>query len=458
MSLERVEPLDWRYSAAIVGLNEYLEWINASEWQLQSEYLEYNPELITESNYLRFVEHKYPDDMHHLLAEELIEVETPSEEQIKLVNEKLTANTVLKKIFGKTKYDGGNREQIKKLIDDNREEIIKETYRNKVNLYRNYCNTNQLFEPGKNCCRLLGYYVDLPKKGKSVSYNFEMANFVSEDTQIFDFIPFAFCGERDFYFINDNSNLKELIRTNTTLQNKIKDARENTKQEGKSIDSRQIFFQAIIESKDFLHHDIEVIHKDIEKTHFETLYLRKKSMDILQKFNEGKADKKPYKAFCFKVKINDKFYLDVFKEAMNCIVNLVLTDELINYFLKNNTNGNYTYVLYQLIKVNLWVKGETEEMTIGNKMAYACAKAIAEKKDKVPDNKLISFRQKLTSALTFEDYDRFCDILLNLSNYADEPLDFAYSLFEDFEKNKELAYTFVTALRRDDRKKVEEAK
>ena len=48
-------------------------------------------------------------------------------------------------------------------------------------------------------------------------------------------------------------------------------------------------------------------------------------------------------------------------------------------------------------------------------------------------------------------------ILLNLSNYADEPFDFAYDLFEDFEKNKELAYTFVTALRRDN-KNVEEAK
>lgn len=78
---------------------------------------------------------------------------------------------------------------------------------------------------------------------------------------------------------------------------------------------------------------------------------------------------------------------------MNCIVNLILTDEWINYLLKNNANGNYTYVLYQLIKVNLWIK-EDAEMEIGNKRAYGCAKAVAKKKDKVPDNKLISFRQK----------------------------------------------------------------
>ena len=456
MGLERIEPLDWRYSAAIVGLKEYLTWVGASNWKLQDEYLEYNPESITESDYLKFVEQKYSDDMHHVLAEELLLEEEPSEEQIKLINEKLTANTVLKKIFGKIKYDGTNREQIQELIEENREEIVKETYRNKVNLYRNYCNTNQLFEPGKNCCRLLGYYVDLPKKGKSISYNFDMANFVYEDTPIFDFIPFAFCGERDFYFINDNVDLRELVKTNKILQEKIKKARENARQEGKTIDSRQIFFQTIIESKDFMYHDIEIIHKNVEKTHFETLYLSKKSLDILQKLNGEKTDKKRYKAFCFKIKINDNYYLDVFKETMNCIVNLILTDEWINYLLKNNANGNYTYVLYQLIKVNLWIK-EDADMEAGNKRAYGCAKAVAKKKDKVPDNKLISFRQKLTSALTFEDYDRFCDILLNLSNYADEPFDFAYDLFEDFEKNKELAYTFVTALRRDN-KNVEETK
>ena len=121
-------------------------------------------------------------------------------------------------------------EQIQELVEENREEIVKETYRNKVNLYRNYCNTNQLFEPGKNCCRLLGYYVDLPKKGKSISYNFDMANFVYEDTPIFDFIPFAFCGERDFYFINDNVDLRELVKTNKILQDKIKKARENARQ------------------------------------------------------------------------------------------------------------------------------------------------------------------------------------------------------------------------------------
>ena len=52
-----------------------------------------------------------------------------------------------------------------------------------------------------------------------------------------------------------------------------------------------------------MYHDIEIIHKNVEKTHFETLYLSKKSLDILQKLNGERTDKKPYKAFCFKIKI-----------------------------------------------------------------------------------------------------------------------------------------------------------
>lgn len=47
---------------------------------------------------------------------------------------------------------------------------------------------------------------------------------------------------------------------------------------------------------------------------------------------------------------------------------------------------------------------------------------------------------------------------LNLANYADESFSFAYDLFEDFEKNKEVAYTFVNALRRENTETVKEDK
>ncbi len=75
--------------------------------------------------------------------------------------------------------------------------------------------------------------------------------------------------------------------------------------------------------------------------------------------------------------------------------------------------------------------------------AYACAKAVV---GAIPENKYKAYRQKLTSAVVFKDYDRCCQILLRLSIYSGVTFDFVYDLFEDFEKNKDVIYTFINAL------------
>ena len=76
--------------------------------------------------------------------------------------------------------------------------------------------------------------------------------------------------------------------------------------------------------------------------------------------------------------------------------------------------------------------------------AYAGAeKAAAVLRGRNQGNKISSYRTKLLSALLFHDYSRFSEILLSLSNYADVYFPFAYELFEDFEANKDAAYTFV---------------
>ena len=67
----------------------------------------------------------------------------------------------------------------------------------------------------------------------------------------------------------------------------------------------------------------------------------------------------------------------------------------------------------------------------------------------IEDNKqkkITSYRNKLISSLSFKDYDRFKTILLQLSSYSGVTFDFAYNLFDDFEKNKNIAYAFVNAL------------
>ena len=86
------------------------------------------------------------------------------------------------------------------------------------------------------------------------------------------------------------------------------------------------------------------------------------------------------------------------------------------------------------------------------KGAYACAKKVVEV---LPDNKVATYRQKLISTIIFKDYDRANQILLQLSNYSGIEFGFVYDLFENFEDNKDLVYTFINALVKDN-KKVEE--
>ena len=189
-----LEPFDWRYSAAIVGLRKYLEWLGVEESDLTitEESLEYNKKYFNRRDFLKFAEFYFKNEMHHIAIEEILEEENPSETQIAYVNEKMKANKILKDLFKKIKFDGQNQAEIKKIINENREEIIYKTFQNKSNLYKNYCNPNQLFKDRQECCRLNGYYVDMPKKGKSISYAFDKLNYVGNDIPEFDFIPFAF--------------------------------------------------------------------------------------------------------------------------------------------------------------------------------------------------------------------------------------------------------------------------
>lgn len=434
----RLEASDWRFSAAILGLIKYLRY-HDFEYDLDDDYLLYKSEDISEEKYLEFVEYKYGDELHHKLVENILSNEDISDEQIKLVNEKLVGNTIMKKVFNKIKFDGSNKDEILDIIKKNKNEIIKETYKYKPNMYRNYCNTNQLFNEDKDYCRLLGYTVDAGKKGKSTGYNFKTSSFVGEDIKEFDFIPFAFIGDREAFFINDNLTIKRLERSNIELEKKVK---LGLNSDNKIIDTRQALFKGIIESSDFIDYDVEVIFKDIDKGYFETLYIRKESIDILKKI-------KDYKVFCSSYKLETGEWINIQKDITKSILNNILVDEYIELFLKEK---NKNYVVSQLININVLIRGD-KEMKDRLKGAYACAKQVVEV---LPQNKIDSYKQKLTSSIIFKDYDRVCQILLQLSNYSNIEFGFVYDLFESFEDNKDLAYTFINALSKNKDEKTNE--
>lgn len=453
---------EWRYSAASLGLMKYFDFLEVPliEKEIESfiheeivkelqeqvmtvyekatgfEYLCFSKELLKEEDYLNFVRDVYAKDLYHFLIREQLKKSAFTEDEVKEINTWVTGNTVMKSVFGKIKFDGENRDEILKIIEDNKDHLTKESFRYKKNLYAGYANTHQLFSEGGDSCRLVGYTIDMGKKGRSSAYNFNTKTNTSVDTILFDWIPFAFIGDREAFFINANYSLKQLKQMNVFLTTQVnKDTDEN---KNKNQNVRYSLFNSMIYFSGFINFDVEVIYKNRERDFFETLYIRKESMKILKSM--GKID---YKAFCFSLKITKNYYVDIQEKVTNCILNLVLTDELIELFLKQKNSNEH--LISQFIEINWLIRKGREMMKKKMSGAYACAKEVVKK---IPDNKIKSYRQRLTSAIVFKDYDRVCQILLQLSNYSNVSFHFAYDLFEDFESNKDIAYTFINALRR----------
>ena len=84
----KLESSDWRYSAAIVGLIKYFDY-HQIEYKVEHDFILYNGKDIDENKYLEFVEHNYGEELHHKLVEDILLQEELSEEQIKILNEKL---------------------------------------------------------------------------------------------------------------------------------------------------------------------------------------------------------------------------------------------------------------------------------------------------------------------------------------------------------------------------------
>ncbi|MBU5487887.1 type I CRISPR-associated protein Cas8a1/Csx8 [Clostridium sp. MSJ-8] len=431
-----IEASDWRYSASICGLIRYFRF-HDMQYRIDEDTLYFNSEDIIEEKYLDYVEYSYADNMPHKNLESRLSSEEFTSDDIKDINDILKANSIMKKLFKGIKFDGENKEEILKIAQEHRYEIIKETYRNKLNLYRNYCNENLLFSEEKTSSRVVGYYIDMGKKSRSVSYNFDTSKLSLTDSRYFDFIPFAFCGNREMFFINDNSSLDMLISTNLTLESKLKKPNE----EGNKQSSRSIFFNSIIESTDFIDYDVEVITKNIDNGFFETLFIRKDSIEIFNKLK----DSIDYKALDSSCKINENYYISAMNEAIDAILNQYYLDRTIELFIKNKRS----YVATQLIKINSLIKKGGENMNQAMNSAYMCAKDVTQKLiQKKAENKIDSYKQKLLSSVIFKDKERTCHILLQLSNYSNVYFGFANDIFEDFDGNKDALYTFINALGR----------
>lgn len=420
----RLYPSDWRFSASIVGLCLFFDYSNI-DYITTDDYIEYEKIDIDESfkkNYLIFAENYFSEYMHHKIIENLLVNDEINEENIKIINEKLKANTIMQTVFKGMKFPPENVTIIKNLIDSNRLELIEKTFATGKNLYAKYSNSGKMFSENGKLCRLLGYYEDTGRKSKSLAYNWNNDTFVYSDDVEFDFIPFAFSKSRESFFINNNMSVNELIKTQKNLQNDLKIERS----------PRKLLFH-FKKSINFLDYNVEIIAKTMDNEYFETIYVRQKALDIFEKIDELSYDvlTKPCKC--------GTDYIDIEKNVTNNIINNIFLDNLI---IKLFRFDDKSYLVGNLIQINILMyggKNMNEKIQKARQTAYIV-------KQNLEENKLKSYRQKLISAVSFNDYDRFCKILLQLSDYSGVIFEFAYDLFDNFDENKNVAFAFVNGL------------
>lgn len=451
-------PIEWRFSAALVGIVKYFEFVEHTEGHVLYEktrkgedlqvykdiggYIEgikYNQRDITEERYLLFCEDYFSDEFPHIHVKETLGKQSYTEEQISFINKELKANTVMKKVFNDVKFDGTNDNVILETIENNQLEIIRETYRYKTNLYRNFSNTNRLFTDANPHCRLLGYDLDENRKSRSVAYQFDKDTFVAQDMIEFDFIPFAFPNTPTSFFANNNYNIDVLRKTNEEIKAVMEEKviiRDNKIEYGKC---KTRLIKGLIHSDDFMDYDVEVIMKDRgDDKCIESFYINHKSIKKLKKIYETYN-------ISFSYKYSYNYWLVVEEELVDCCIKGIFLDDLLERLLViscDREHANAFFVINNLIKINVDWKGEPNMNDV-----IARAKNIGYfVGQKIEKNKAKSYKNKLTNAIISHDYDRVLEIMLQLSGYIGEEIRTIYDIIDNKDNYSDIAICFTNAL------------
>ncbi len=451
-------PIEWRFSAALVGIVKYFEFVEHAEGFVLYEktrkgedlqvykdiggYIEgikYNQCDITEERYLLFCEDFFSDEFPHIHVKKMLGEQSYTEEQISSINKELKANTVMKKVFNDIKFDGTNENVLLETIENNRFEIIRETYRYKTNLYRNFSNTNRLFTDSNPHCRLLGYDLDENRKSRSAAYQFDKDTFVAQDIIEFDFIPFAFANTPTSFFVNNNYSIDVLCKTNDEIKTVMEEKvviRDNKIEYGKF---KTRLMKGLISSNDFMDYDVEVIMKERgDDKCFESFYINHGNMKRLKKIYET------YNV-SFSYKYSYNYWLVVEEELVDCCIKGVYLDDLLERLLViscDKEHANAFFVINSLININVDWKGVpkmSDVISRAQKTGYAVGQ-------KIEKNKAKSYKNKLTNAIISHDYDRILEIMLQLSGYIGEEIKTIYDIIDNKDDYSDIAICFTNAL------------
>lgn len=461
-------PTEWRYSAAIVGLIRFFDFIEQTEGKKLYTYTNnedkdryaaysdicgyiqgilYNSTDLTEERYLLFCENWYDREFQHRNVEALLtHIKKFSQDNINNINSYLngtSSNTVMKKIFKSIKFDGTNTDTILNLIDEHRLEIIKETFRYKTTMYRNFANTNKLMSDTNPHCRLLSYDLDENRKSKAASYYFDTSTFIASDIYEFDFIPFAFTYTKIGFFVNSNTSIEALVKCNNQLKEKM-DVEEQIINNRVIRDGDQTkLIKAMLHSDDFLNCDVEIIFKDREQESFDTMLIRKQALQRLKKIYDNYNLRYVHK-------YNYNYWLNVEEELIRCCLNYTYLDKLLEQLLllsRMDTESRTIQIIQPLVQINMEWKGVNQTMqdTIerAKKVGYYIGKTIKEKNG---ENKVKSYKNKLINATVSHDRERVLEIMLQLSGYTDGEISTIYDILDNPDNWSDIAISFTNAM------------
>ncbi len=462
----RIEPSDWRFSAAMVGLVRYFE-NQHLPYVTEGRYLFYNfndvdlSQAETERGYLKFVETRFIKLMHHVKVRQLLSENSGENIDIKEVKDRLNGNVVMKKFFKDFKEPLEEKETILALIEENSSEIIRETFINDKSLkndiygYGKFANMALYGKESQQRCRLWGFYVDKERKTKSLGFNFDKNAATVTDYMEFDYIPFAFSQGRESIFVNNNVSVSCLMKSNNDVDNYLQNIEDTDKRVWNNI------FYQMGQGSAFVSQDVEIILKRTKEESYHTILLRQTAIKIFKKLRannkQGINDTPLDKLLRVVVKVADDYYINYSQEITNAILNEVFLDDMIEQLFKlDNVRDNVNITGFrqeQLIRINVemyrYLKN-MEGIMETNKYLFGAYVAAQEVKNyflgNKLENKMCGYRQKLTSSIVAKDYDRFIEIMLQLSSYTEIAFPFLHELIKDFEGNKNLAYEFINNL------------
>lgn len=448
----KIEPSDWRYSAAIVGMIRFFQYRNIA-YKVEGRYLYYNIEDISgdindDRDYLYFAEKWFSDKMHHKEVDIRLNKSGFSKDEISEINKKLEANSIMKKVFKGVKFDGTNNMLIKDLIEGNRAEIIANTFCNAKSGYAKFINNSKYRSKKGDVCRLQGFYVDTGRKTKSIAFCFDKDARTFNDEIEFDFIPFAFSRSGTSIFINNNTSIDYLMNSNNEMEDYLEKQFENQK-------TWNSIFYSYFGGFEFIDFDVEVIIKNMETDFYESMFIRKAAIEIFKIIAKNKGFSESLNnIFKRYIKIGENFYINVMEEVTKSILNELSLDDLIELIMKveyeSQSNTPDTYCLSRLIYINeLIYKNMEDNMEKSAELIGSSISAAEVTRYFIAngqENKIKGYQQRLANTLISKDYNRFIEIMLQLSSYTQVPFIFMHKLIEDFESNKNLAYNFINSL------------